>query len=149
MNSKFVEIMQTIAGKTTLSNDFAAVMGAINNLFSEKYLTPISAAIKETYDIVEKNPSREVALIQSMRSLVGANNQLKIDEAINLLNQIEVLRIIAEQLDSASCSVNPTVNAACVHNDGVYEIDEQCVRRKANPNMNDIFIMMLLINSGV
>jgi len=110
---------------------------------TQMILAPLDTAIQQQLDFVEKNPSGEVQFIQSLRPLMGEHNQASLDETISLFNQAEALRRIVDQL--SPCNEN-VVSNACVHSDGVYEVDENCRRRKTTPNMNDIFVMVLLLS---
>jgi len=146
--SKFFEITQMMADKNNISNDMLHAASLVNEMFNTKYLTPLNNAIQETLDQVAKNPSREVRFIQSMRTFLGAQNQAQVDEAINLMNQFETMRRIIGQLGAGGVDVNGhPLNGTCVHNDGVYEIDENCMRQKSCNDTSNLFMVMLMMNA--
>jgi len=113
------------------------------------------AFIRKNREYVEKNPSNMVQLVQTMSSLMGEEHRSAANEAINLLNQLETLKRVNGQLNSCSETQAEndvqahSTNCNCVHRDGVYEIDEQCLRRNSKPrhNMNNILLMMMMLKS--
>jgi hypothetical protein len=142
-DNKLVQITQMINDKNTLANDILNAAGSVGGVLKEKYLTPLNAAIAEISSNVEKNPSKEVTLINAMRSFMPEGSRHTADKVTGMLNQITCLQRLAGQLGSMA---NSGVAGACVHSDGVYEIDEQCVRRRSSPNLNGLLMMMLLMS---
>jgi hypothetical protein len=137
LQNRLIEVTQMINDKNTLTNDMVHAAEVVGGIFKEKYLNPLNSAIKENHGFVEKNPSKEVRLLQAMRAFMPGDKQVSADKMIGMYNQIEAIQRMSGYINNTG--------TACVHSDGIYEIDENCVRRNSGSNMGGMIMMMLLL----
>lgn len=110
----------------------------------ENKLTQIAQLLNESRSHAAANPSHEVQLLQALKTRIGEEKHNSIDRVIHLYEQFEALRQVVNRLPQTT-SKN-TISAMCQHSDGVYEVDEHCLRNKTNPP-NEIILLLLMLQT--
>ena len=117
-------------------------------------MASVAQMISESREHAEKHPPQEVLFMQAMQESIPENKRDVLQNAISLFKQFEAMKHLCAKFrheGTSSISAQSTTNdkevqGTCVHSDGVYEIDEQCVKSKSRPD-NNLFLLLLMIQA--
>ena len=116
----------------------------------DKKLEQIAELLNESRKFAASHPSREVQLLQAMQEYAAADKQDVLDGAIKLFNQFEAMNQLSGRFSQSAESSGikaqsgSNISSMCVHDDGVYEIDEQCVQSKERPTNEMLWLLVMM-----
>lgn len=149
-NNVIYEIAQKMQDKQIVENDIKEAFNLVSNLFKTKYIDKINEELKNNINNIKNNPPKEIVLLNAIKPFIIEENHKNIDNAINIVTNISALNyMIPKNINNNnvvkvnSISIDPSVKE-----DGVYDIDENCmfsVNDSLNmPNKFILLIFMLL-----
>lgn len=156
-NSVIYEIAKQIQDKNNMKEDISNAISLVSNMFKEKYMDKIMNEFQKTLNHIEENPTKEINLLNAIKpflsnceNIENTINMLKNFSAINLLKNNEYQK---KQQDLNSDNVvfinNIKEKDSSVKEDGVYDIDENCLfgvenfkYERFNPLILILFIML-------
>ncbi|WP_250278964.1 hypothetical protein [[Clostridium] colinum] len=152
-NNVIYEIAQKIQDKQVVENDIKEAFNLVTNLFKTKYIDKINLELKNNVDNIKNNPTKEINLLNAIKPFVIKENHKNIDNAINLITNISALnsmipRNIEKNINNEVIKVNSLNIDPSVKEDGVYDIDENClffVNNSFNISNNLIIIVLILL----
>lgn len=113
------EITRSLSSPDVLKNDLQEIAELAARHFSAKYFAPINAAVASHRDYCASHPCREANLLKALKPFT--RNADKIDTLIDAIN---LLRLFTPQTTVSAAAANESV----IHPDGIYELDEGCIR---------------------
>lgn len=148
--SDIIEILQILNNPDNLKVDINNVVAMIGKHFKQKYLSPMNNLYTDRCMICKENPSSEVTLLQAIKPFV--NNKENIDALINGLNSYNAITGImsdySNTIVTAQSEGTDFNDDSCVHTDGIYEIDTDCIKSHMHNNTaagNDISLLLLVL----
>lgn len=151
-NNVIYEIAQKIQDKEVLENDIKEAFDLVKNLFKTKYLDKIQLELKNNINYIKNNPPKEIILLNAIKPFTLENNHKNIDNVIDLVTNISALNYILPNKNTENIiKVNNIEYDPSVKEDGVYDIDENCLFSTNNtfsiPSNLIILIFILFIIS--
>ncbi len=151
-NNVIYEIAQKIQDKEVLENDIKEAFDLVKNLFKTKYLDKIQSELKNNINYIKNNPPKEIILLNAIKPFTLENNHKNIDNIIDLVTNISALNYILPNKNTENIiKVNNIEYDPSVKEDGVYDIDENCLFSTNNafniPSNLIILIFILFIIS--
>ncbi|WP_317367606.1 hypothetical protein [uncultured Tyzzerella sp.] len=148
-NNVIYEIAQKMQDKQVIENDIKEAFGLITNLFKTKYIDKINLELKNNIDNLKKNPSKEIALLNAIKPFILEENHKNIDNAINIVTNVSALSyMIPKNIQNNVVKVNTLDVDPSVKEDGVYDIDENClfsINNSFNMSNNVVFLVIILL----
>jgi len=87
-----MEFTQMMSDNQQIRGDVNQAADMVRNMFSEKYLSPITKAIATENQKARKNPCKEARLLEALKPFIDHNNHAGINAAVDALYMIETLR---------------------------------------------------------
>lgn len=120
------EIIQSINSKENLQSDFDDIQMLLSAHFRKKYVEKLENAFKRYQKDNEKNPSNEVKLLNALKPYIPSEKRGDIDNITEMLTFISTFENIRKEAGAAL----PKTAASAIHEDGIYEVDEECLRQQ-------------------
>jgi len=133
---KIYEIVQSFSDRNNLQNDLEEALNLVSKHFRDKYVGRLDTALNISRKSFMQNPTKEMQLINAMRPFLPPEQHERLDsitEMLTLLSTFEGLRSEA----SAAALAQPEAMEAdpAIHEDGIYEVDENCLYKKSMGQM--------------
>ncbi len=148
-NNIIYEIAQKMQDKQVIESDIKEAFGLVTNLFKTKYIDKINLELKNNIDNIKSNPPKEVVLLNAIKPFILEENHKNIDNAINIVTNISALNyIIPKNVQNNVIKVNTLNSDPSVKEDGVYDIDENClfsINNNFNMSNNLIILVFMLL----
>ncbi len=149
-NNIIYEIAQKIQDKQVIESDMKEAFGLVANLFKTKYIDKINLELKNNIDNLKNNPPKEVILLNAIKPFMLEENHKNIDNAINIVTSLSAINhMMPKKIEDNVIKVNSLELDPSVKEDGVYDIDENCLFSISNNiNMSNnllILVFMLLL----
>ncbi len=168
---KIIELNNLISDNNSLQNDITEISNLIKTMFQKKYISKLSDELKIQKQNHQKNPSKEIQLIQAVKPFISQSRHNDIDKITDALINITTLmdiqkdflentkknnvkqtpkkQILPEKQISAMDTTVTQKEDSSIKKDGVYDIDEICLLSnqsiKQNSNQNFLALYILLI----
>lgn len=150
------EITQMMTDKKTAQNDINEATNLVMEMFKKKYINRLHEAAHMQRINAQKNPTKEIRLLHSIKPFLDESRHESIDKMIDTMTMLAVMQNIGKELSAAgdekssieTASVNGGNDNDSIHADGVYDIDEACMTSlKSSPpqNRNKLFELMFLL----
>lgn len=156
--STIYEITKLMGSKDTIQNDLNEALSIVKDVFYKKYIQKFRDALNEHRQIAKEQSSKEVDLLMALKPFLGENSKNSIDTIIEVMHTINTAQSIDSEVKKYSevnveASNDNIINAAStstiVHEDGIYEIDDNCVEKFTCPdnslNITELIFMLMLI----
>ncbi len=148
-NNIIYEIAQKMQDKQVIESDIKEAFGLVTNLFKTKYIDKINLELKNNIDNIKSNPPKEVVLLNAIKPFILEENHKNIDNAINIVTNISALSyMIPKNVQNNIIKVNTINSDPSVKEDGVYDIDENClfsINNNFNMSNNLIVLVFMLL----
>ena len=148
-NNIIYEIAQKMQDKQVIESDIKEAFGLVTNLFKTKYIDKINLELKNKIDNIKSNPPKEVVLLNAIKPFILEENHKNIDNAINIVTNISALNyMIPKNVQNNVIKVNTLNSDPSVKEDGVYDIDENClfsINNNFNMSNNLIVLVFMLL----
>ena len=152
MDNTIYEITQLIENKDNIKEDLNIAINSVKDTLYEKYLNKFQTVIDEKKKLVEENSNKEIQLIKAIKPFLASDFQKNIDTMIDLIYKINTAQSIQKELKKippASQKNTPNFSSATVHEDGIYEIDKNCIIKNSAPiNSNTVTELIFLLMLG-
>ena len=145
-NEKIYEIANLMSNNQLFRGDVSHAAGMVRTMLSEKYISPIKKAMEKENNRSRKNPNKEAKLLSALKPFMPKENQRMLDNTINAIHMIETLRGMQNQLprpQAATIQAQSSDADPSIHADGVYDMDEVCLKTPPSP-MIPLFLVFLL-----
>ncbi|NLM13560.1 MAG: hypothetical protein GX209_07430 [Epulopiscium sp.] len=150
------QLLQNLGGMLGTNIDFQQdldeIAEMIRNKFKEKYINKIESLIEGNRIQAQENPTKEIALLQAIKPFIHPDIHLQIDKFIDVMNTFRTFQSINQQMKSiqlqSSKNNEHKEEKQLIQEDGVYEIDENCMNRKnvgIGMENGDLLIFIFLI----
>lgn len=148
-NNIIYEIAQKMQDKQVIESDIKEAFGLVTNLFKTKYIDKINLELKNNIDNIKSNPPKEVVLLNAIKPFILEENHKNIDNAINIVTNISALNyMLPKNVQNNVIKVNTLNSDPSVKEDGVYDIDENClfsINNNFNMSNNLIVLVFMLL----
>lgn len=139
--NKIYEITELMKDPDNLKNDINDAMGIVAEFFRKKYILPVEREVRVCSEECRKKPAKEAILLGACKPFV--NNPKLIDDILEAMNSINVIRkLFPTETRIVSTS---DIKDKSIHNDGIYDIDEQCKSNRLNTESISSFNPIILI----
>jgi len=157
--STIYEITKLMENKDTIQNDLNEAISIMRNIFYKKYIQKFQQALDEHRQMAKEQSSKEVNLLKALKPFLGDDSKNSIDRIIDFMYTINTAQSIDSEVRKCSEEINTNnyndsvINAAStskiVHEDGIYEIDDNCIEKSICPenplNITELIFMLMLI----
>lgn len=149
-NSIIYEIVQKIKDKEVIENDMKEAFSLVTNLFKTKYIDKINLEFKNNVDNFKNNPPKEVILLNAIKPFMLEESHKNIDNIINIVTNVSALNYMMpknpEKIENNIITVNTLNIDPSVKEDGVYDIDENCMFSiNNNFNSNNLLLLVFVL----
>ena len=139
-NEKIYEIASIMNDNQLFKGDVNHAANMVRGMLTEKYIAPIKKAIEKENARSRKNPNKEARLLAALKPFVAKEAHKKLDEVVDAIHLMETMRGLKEHLPKPKAVTAQNIpqpedapKDPSVHPDGVYNIDEDCMKNKSNP----------------
>lgn len=155
------EITRQIQDKDNIQNDINQAFNLVTDMFKKKYINKIDEELKLRIDKIDKNPPKEIVLLNAIKLFLDKSNHQDIDNTINVAKNFFAIASLKENLNKNKESLikdipNNMILASSVQSlniddsvkdDGVYDIDESCIFGINNKTLfnNNILIILIIL----
>ena len=148
------EITKMMSSEQNLRNDFQEAANLVKNMFQEKYIYKLEKELNRRREIIQKNPSKEIKLINALKPFIEEKSREDVDKIINLMINADTLSAIQKSflnensMITAQSAINPSQKKdPSIKEDGIYDIDESCLTsiQTSAGKSNNIFPLMLIL----
>lgn len=168
------EISKMMNDESIIKSDLNDAAGLVAEMFKKKYINRLNEKVSEHKNVLSKNPPKEVQLLNALKQFMPEENRKNADRAIDtfitlstferLRNEFSGTRETSAASAGAGRDIRPTRDAASpeskpadnldrdilaaessVHEDGIYEVDENCLVKKNRTDMTGLIMMMSLL----
>lgn len=151
-NNIIYEIAQKFQDKEVIENDMKEAFSLVTNLFKTKYIDKINLELKNNIDNIKNNPPKEIVLLNAIKPFMLEENHKNIDNAINLVTNISALNYMIPKTFDTNIENNNVIKVnslnadPSVKEDGVYDIDENCMFSINNSfNSNNLLLIVFIL----
>jgi len=143
--SKIYEIAQMINNRSTVENDLSEAKSMITKMFHDKYINKMHTAIIEKHDYSYNNPTKEVNLLNALKPFIVESKHTKLEQAIEMLTFMNTVSNIKSEVAPVLYSQNVSIQdeSSFIHPDGIYEIDESCLKTGSKNQILPLILLML------
>ena len=128
--------MKEILAQNLVQADVNQAAHLVRSMLTEKYISPIKAAVQNENKRIKKNPCKNARLLEALKPFVDANVRQSLASTIDMLYTIQTIQGVtgvsagagmgmgasgALPLKSSGVSVQNSI-----HPDGIYDIDPVC-----------------------
>lgn len=89
--NKIIELNKLINNSSSLQNDIAEISNLIKTMFQKKYISKLSEELKIQKQNHQKNPTKEIQLIQAVKPFINQEKHSDIDKITDTLINITTL----------------------------------------------------------
>lgn len=147
-NMNVYEITQMMSNKNNIQRDMTEAMSLVQALFREKYVDRLNQTVQAHHMRAEKQPCREVRLMQALKDFVPEEKKKSLEGMIDTCLMLETIRGMQNELREAQFQsmglAEPKLDDMSVHLDGVYDVDVACLGNKKNQPMGMAGLFMVL-----
>lgn len=154
-NNIIYEITRQIKDKDNAKKDIQQAFTLVSDMFKKKYIDKIDEEFKNRLKEIEKTPPKEIVLLNAIKPFLEKSNHKNIDNTINMLRTFSAINSFKNNFDEekkveiASNNVffaNSVKNTdPSVKEDGVYDIDENCIFGIKNTGLKSFEPMLLIM----
>ncbi|NMA82941.1 MAG: hypothetical protein GX962_03645 [Epulopiscium sp.] len=138
------QVAHMMTSEEHITKDFQEIMDGLKDMIYNKYIGTLQAVVQDQYKSSKKNPTREVRLLEAAKPFVESTQHSKIDKWIDTMHAIRTVQSLRQDLQEYWLPGAQSINAM-EHADGVYEIDEACMRGKVMGTGNSRGDMIMLL----
>ncbi len=156
-NNIIYEISKQIKNKDNIKKDLNNAFLHISNMFKDKYINKIDAEVKNILKDIQNNPSKEINLLNAIKPFLKEDSHVNIDNTINFLQKVYLINNISQNInqntvqkednkqeDLVCISAVEKAEDSSIKEDGVYDIDENCIFGLNNIMQNNTFLLLIL-----
>lgn len=140
-DNNIYEIAQMMQNKKVIRNDINEAFSLIATMFQDRYINKIRNAVEEKQIEIKNNPSKEINLLYSLKPFFNKEQQEPIDKTIDTICMIQTLQKLTGQANIKT--VNTKIDSS-IHEDGIYDIDDNCIFNTDNSSNGLLNVMLLL-----
>ena len=163
-NNVIYEVTKQIKDKNNIKNDMDMATQLVFTMFKEKYLDKISNEFQKKLQHIDKNPTKEINLLNAIKPFFNEENHINIDNTINIMKNFSAISLLKDDSDLNKIEKNEHkkilkndnvvfINSVSqkdpsVKEDGVYDIDENClfgISSSKNSQFNFILLFFILL----
>ena len=147
MSDDIYQIAQMIQNKKLIQNDLNEAFSLISTMFQDRYTNRLREAIEIKQLEHKNNPSKEITLLHSLKPFFSQDQHESIDKAINAFSMIQTLQNFKDSYQKFDTQNNAS---SSIHEDGIYDIDSECILAKNNNDNNilNALIVLTIANSS-
>lgn len=142
-NNNIYEIAQMMQNKNVIKNDLNEAFSIITTMFQDRYINKLNTAIEIKHLECKKKPSREITLLNSLKPFFKIEQHENINKTINTLYMIQTLQHLKKDTNINTTN-NTNFEDSSIHEDGVYDIDDNCIFNQGNSTNSLLNIALLL-----
>ncbi|MCI8804347.1 MAG: hypothetical protein HFE59_00350 [Clostridiales bacterium] len=144
-----IELNDLINNGNSLRGDLSEAAELIKTMFKQKYISKLENELKIQKQIHQKNPTKEIQLIQAVKPFINSERHKEIDSITDTLINITTLMDIQkdfiknnekekdeEPRIKAMDTILTEKNDPSIKKDGIYDIDESCLLTKQSSGKN-------------
>ncbi len=144
-----IALNDLIKNSNSLQSDLTEAAELIKTMFKQKYISKLENELKIHKQIHQKNPTKEIQLIQAVKPFINQERHKTIDSITDALINITTLMDIQKDFiknsekqkeDKPQIKAMDTIlterNDPSIKKDGIYDIDESCLLTKQSSGRN-------------
>jgi len=129
---KIYEIVQSFSDGANIQSDLDEAIGLVSRHFRDKYLGRLDTAFNQSRKNFKQNPTKEMQLINALRHFMPPERHEKMDSIAEMLTLLSTFESIQKEVNAVSLAqVEATETDSAIHEDGIYEVDQNCLRKKS------------------
>lgn len=138
------EIAMQMKNEKVMKNDIKEALGLVSNMFKNKYIDKIDMQFKQNVDYVKNNPTREIVLLDAIKPFINIENHKNIDNIINAFTNFSAINNILSN-NYNTVQINKISKDPSIKEDGVYDIDENCLTYASSSDKNQNLNLGILL----
>lgn len=146
-NNELLQDIGNILGcNIDLQQDMIDIKENIRSMFQEKYINRVQSLVNQNKSRVETNPTKEIALLQALKPFIGTEMHWKIDKLTETMNSFRTIQLLNDKMQTAQPQRSEKKEEKILkRSDGVYEIDEVCMKAKEQGSGGGFIIFIFII----
>ncbi|MDR3092087.1 MAG: hypothetical protein LBU36_07895 [Clostridiales bacterium] len=132
--SNIYEIARIMSNRAALLSDMEEAAGMVCGFFHDKYLSRLRGVIDEHNRKIMERPPKEVGLISAFKAFTPPERHAALDKMIDAFLLAGTLSSIkgeyGERVKIESEKDASARKDNSVHNDGVYDMDDDCLKQR-------------------
>lgn len=138
--SEIINLSKLIGSKDTLQNDIVEATTLISSMFRQKYIAKLERELKKQKQTHQKNPTKEIQLIQAVKPFINQERHKEIDNITDTLINITTLMDIQKDfMENIKNSKDKDEKEDKKENkEGDKKTDKKAVVSAASTSKNDI-----------
>lgn len=142
-DNNIYEIAQMIQNKNVIRNDINEAFSLITTMFQDRYINKLRNAVESIQIEIKNNPTKEVNLLYSLKPFFDKEQHEPIDKAIDALCMIQTVKSLRGEANKNIINKNNNLDPS-IHDDGIYDIDDNCIFSIDTCNNGILNVMLLL-----
>ena len=142
-DNNIYEIAQLMQNKNVIRNDLNEAFSLISAMLQDRYINKLRKAVDEEQVECRNNPAKEIKLLHSLKPFFKKEQHEPIDKTIDVLYMLQTLQSIKDDTNMTTLNTNKDIDAS-IHEDGIYDVDDNCIFLKDNCN-NPLLNAVLLL----
>jgi len=138
------EITQRLQDKNAMQDDLQEASDLIKQMFYKKYLHKIHKEIISHSEKIKNKHSKELGLLHALKPFMSEHERDIIDKIIESITIFKTISFIQQDMKTHEYNIAGFANKQSEHSDGVYDIDEDCIK-----NNNFLQTMLLMICANI
>ena len=146
MTENIYEITKVMSNNQALSGDLQNGLHMVKEQLLAKYIKPVKTIIAKEQTKIRKNPSSEIRLLEALKPFIPHTQHDKLTQTMNTLYTLETIKRLTTPVPK---TINHNqIGIQSLSQDGVYEIDEKCMKMSEMPRISPIFLVLALMAVG-
>jgi hypothetical protein len=141
MSANINDVIAMMKDTNMIKSDVTRAANVVRDMFEEKYAGRIKDAICYHQTKACENPSKEITLIQALKNFMPPGERQRADALINAMS-------FADTMNSMRGQFANNIENTSIHDDGVYDIDDQCVCGKTTNNALGLILLLSAMNKA-
>lgn len=146
MDDRMFEITRLMNDSNVLKGDISQAADIVKSHFANKYINPLATAIENENKNSRKHPSKEAKLLEAMRPFIPHYHHDRLNQAIDSICMMDTIKKLSSSMPKPTISAMEVgIPQSSIHDDGIYNIDEKCLRNKHKPTIAPILLVLMLM----
>ncbi len=140
------EVAHMMTSEEHITKDFEDILSGLKDMVYNKYIGTLESAIQAQHERTKNNATKEVQLLEAMKPFVDSNQHSTVDQLIKTMQAMNTIQALRNDLQRYWNSSSKSIDHL-YRQDGVYEIDEECMKRNilGTGNVQGDMIMLLSV----
>lgn len=142
------QVAHMMTSEEHIKKDFEEIMKEIKSMIHGKYIGTLRSVIQDQHQQTKQNATKEVQLLEAIKPFITINQHPVIDQLVETMQAFHTIQSLKRDLQSYWFSSSPSIDHL-YRKDGVYEVDEDCMRGNllgtGNPRGDMIMLLAVVL----